>query len=101
MMGHIWQVQKLADQSNIPWTLLSLLLVVLGWLMTIAVERTEAAGVEIAILKSSELKAYNEALAGFKATAPGMAIYTEYDLRGDLERGKQLARKIRASDCAL
>jgi len=60
-----------------------------------------AAGIEIAILKSSDLKAYNEAVEGFKATAPGGSTYTEYDLRGDLERGKQLARKIRASDTAL
>jgi putative ABC transport system substrate-binding protein len=61
----------------------------------------EAAGVEIAILRSSDLKAYTDAIEGFKATAPGAAIYTEYDLRGDLERGKQLARKIRASDSSL
>ena len=61
----------------------------------------EAAAVEIAILKSSDLKAYNEAVDGFKAAAPGAAIYTEYDLRGDLERGKQLARRIRASDSSL
>lgn len=60
-----------------------------------------AAGVEIAILRSSDLKAYNDAVEGFKATAPGGSTYTEYDLRGDLERGKQLARKIRASDTAL
>lgn len=57
----------------------------------------EAATIEITILKSSDLKAYNEAVEGFKATAPGAAIYTEYDLRGDPERGKQLATKIRAS----
>jgi putative ABC transport system substrate-binding protein len=60
-----------------------------------------AAGVEIAILRSSDLKAYNDAIEGFKTTAPGGATYTEYDLRGDLERGKQLARKLRASDSAL
>ena len=30
----------------------------------------EADAVEIAILKSSDLKAYNEAVEGFKATAP-------------------------------
>ncbi len=63
--------------------------------------QTHAAGVEIAILRSSDLKAYNDAIEGFKATAPGGATYTEYDLRGDLERGKQLARKLRASDSAL
>ncbi len=63
--------------------------------------QTHAAGVEIAILRSSDLKAYNDAVDGFKTTAPGGTTYTEYDLRGDLERGKQLARKIRASDSAL
>lgn len=79
------------------------------WLMTLVFTflcctysvSVEAAAVEIVILKSSDLKAYNEAIEGFKATAPGTAIYTEYDLRGDLERGKQLARKIRASDSSL
>ena len=60
-----------------------------------------AAAVEIAILKSSDLKAYNEAVEGFKAAAPGTAVYTEYDLRGDPERGKRLAGKIRASDSSL
>jgi putative ABC transport system substrate-binding protein len=60
-----------------------------------------AAGVEIAILKSSDLQAYNEAIEGFKTASPGTAIFTEYDLRGDLERGKQLSRRIRASDSSL
>lgn len=63
--------------------------------------RTQAAGMEIAVLKSSDLKAYTEAVEGFKTTAPSGATYIEYDLRGDLERGRQLARKIRASDSAL
>ena len=61
----------------------------------------EAAGIEVAILKSSDIKAYNEAIQGFKATAPGSAVYVEYDLRHDLERGKQLARKIRAAEPSL
>lgn len=61
----------------------------------------QSAGTEIAILKSSDLKAYTDAVEGFKATAPGGTTYTEYDLRGDLERGKQLAKKLRASDSAL
>jgi putative tryptophan/tyrosine transport system substrate-binding protein len=61
----------------------------------------QAAGPEIAILKSSDLKAHSDAIEGFKATAPGSATYVEYDLRGDLDQGKQLARKIRASDASL
>ena len=64
-------------------------------------ELVHEAGPEIAILKSSDLKAYNEAVEGFNATAPGDATYIEYDLRGDLERGKQLARKIRGTNSSL
>ena len=79
------------------------------WLMTLVctflccthIVPVEADAVEIAILKSSDLKAYNEAVEGFKTAAPGTAIYTEYDLRGDLERGKHLTRKIRSSDSSL
>ena len=57
-----------------------------------------AIAADIAILKSSDIAAYNQAIEGFKAAGPSGAIYTEYDLRGDLELGKKLARKIRASD---
>ena len=56
---------------------------------------------EIAILNSSENGAYQEAITGFKATGPSGAIYTQYDLQGDLDLGKKLARKIRASDASL
>lgn len=57
--------------------------------------------IEIAILNSSDIAAYQEAIAGFKATGPSGALYTQYDLQGDLELGKKLARKIRASDTSL
>ena len=60
-----------------------------------------AAAVEIAILKSSNISAYEQAVEGFKTTAPANAVYTEYDLQGDLELGKKQARKIRASDASL
>jgi putative ABC transport system substrate-binding protein len=89
--------QKTWTRSSRAW-LTFLVLIALTCLFS---DLGQAAGPEIAILKSSDLKAYSEAIEGFKATAPGSATYTEYDLRGDLERGKQLARKIRASDSAL
>jgi putative tryptophan/tyrosine transport system substrate-binding protein len=57
--------------------------------------------IEIAILNSSDIAAYQEAIAGFKATGPSGAIYTQYDVQGDLEVGKIMARKIRASDASL
>lgn len=57
--------------------------------------------VDIAILKSSNIAAYEQAIEGFKATASSNAVYTEYDAQGDLEQGKKLARKIRQSGPAL
>ncbi len=56
---------------------------------------------EIAILKSADIAAYNEAVAGFKATATASTTFSEYDLQGNIERGRKLARKVRASNAAL
>jgi putative ABC transport system substrate-binding protein len=56
---------------------------------------------EIAILKSSGISAYDQAITGLKSTAPSGAIYSEYDVQGDLEQGRKLAKKIRASDASL
>jgi len=101
MNVHIWHAQKLIDMSRTTWIALVLAVEALTGMTAFQIDRADAAGVDIAILKSSDLRAYNEAIAGFKATAPGTAIYTEYDLGGDLARGKQLAKKIRMSDCSL
>ena len=62
---------------------------------------SESAAMDIAILRSSDIPAYHEAIAGLKATGPIGAIYTEYDVQGDLELGKKLARKLRASSVSL
>jgi putative tryptophan/tyrosine transport system substrate-binding protein len=62
---------------------------------------SESGAMDIAILQSSNIPAYREAIAGLKATGPIGAIYTEYDLQGDLELGKKLARKLRASNASL
>jgi putative ABC transport system substrate-binding protein len=62
---------------------------------------SESQAADIAILKSSGIAAYDQAIEGFKATAPSSAVYTEFDLQGDLELGRKLARKIRASEASL
>ena len=62
---------------------------------------SESVAMDIAILRSSDIAAYREAIAGLKATGPIGAIYTEYDAQGDLELGKKLARKLRASNASL
>lgn len=66
-----------------------------------AVGVSESAALEIAILKSSGIGAYEQAIEGFKAAGPSGTIYPEYDMQGDLEQGKKLAKKIRASDASL
>ncbi len=62
---------------------------------------SESAAMDIAILQSSDIPAYHEAVAGLKATGPIGAIYTEYDAQGDLDLVKKLARKLRASNTSL
>ena len=62
---------------------------------------SEAQATEIAILKSSSITAYDQAITGFNSTAPSATIYSEYDAQGDLEQGRKLARKIRASEASL
>jgi len=85
----------------------TILLLVGTWLISVALTHfgpsplVAAPSLEIAILNSSENAAYQEAITGFKATGPGGAIYTQYDLQGDLDLGKKLARKIHASDASL
>ena len=60
-----------------------------------------AAALDVAILKSSDIAAYNQAVAGFKAALPPGTTIVEYDMQGDIARGRKQAQKIRASDAAL
>lgn len=66
-----------------------------------AIRPADAQAADIAILKSSSIAAYDQAIEGFKATAPSDAVYVEFDLQGDLDLGRKLARKIRASEASL
>lgn len=61
----------------------------------------EASGTEIVILKSADISAYNQAIDSFKAALAGSATITEYDMQGDVARGRKLARKVRASTADL
>jgi putative ABC transport system substrate-binding protein len=77
---------------------------ILGVVLTLGIHATQASesvAMEIAILKSSSISAYDQAITGFKSTAPSGAIYSEYDVQGDLDQGRKLARKIRASEASL
>ncbi len=56
---------------------------------------------EIAILKSADIAVYNQAVAGFKAATMANTTFSEYDLQGNFERGRKIARKLRASNAVL
>jgi len=86
-----------AGHSIAAWVVVGL--VALLGLCTLCV--SESSAMDIAILRSSDMAAYREAIAGLKAAGPIGAIYTEYDVRGDLELGKKLAHKLRASNPSL
>ena len=60
--------------------------------------RDPAYALEVAILKSADLAAYNQAVAGFKASMPPSTTFLEFDMQGDVARGRKLAQKVRASD---
>lgn len=62
---------------------------------------TAATAADIAILKSSDIAAYNQAVSSFRAAAPAGDTIVEYNLESSLEKGRELARQIHASGPAL
>ncbi|NGZ04354.1 MAG: hypothetical protein CV090_15040 [Nitrospira sp. WS238] len=57
--------------------------------------RVEAA--EIAIVKSADLRYYDDAIMGFKAGLPPMTKVKEYNIEGQLARGREIGKFLRAS----
>jgi putative tryptophan/tyrosine transport system substrate-binding protein len=52
---------------------------------------------EIVILQSSELPYYEQAVQGFKAAIPATTKVREYNLSGQLTRGREIGKSLRAS----
>jgi putative ABC transport system substrate-binding protein len=80
----------------IGWSILGVVLTFLSF-----ASPSPFAASEIAILKSSDIAAYNQAISGLQAELGDTATMTVYDLEGDVTRGKKLARKIRGSGAVL
>lgn len=49
----------------------------------------------IVVLKSADVEVYNEALDGFK-TAIGQSAVSEYDMEGDLQRGRRFLARLKS-----
>ena len=92
-----FHVSRTQGRSLGVWALLVLAMLLSPCTLCVS----ESAAMDIAILQSSDIAAYREAIAGFKATGPIGAIYSEYDMQGDLELGRKLARKLRASNASV
>jgi putative tryptophan/tyrosine transport system substrate-binding protein len=73
--------------------MLRLLLVLLSF--TTIWNTVEAA--DIAIVKSADLPYYDHAILGFKASLPPMTNVKEYNLNGQLTRGREIGKALRAS----
>ena len=52
---------------------------------------------DIAILKSADLPYYDHAIVGFKAGLPPMTKVKEYNLDGQLTRGREIGKSLRAA----
>ena len=53
---------------------------------------------DIVILKSSDILLYRQAVSGFKAELDSGYVVNEYDVGGDVRRGRHLAETLRASN---
>ena len=93
--------RRASSGSGVYRTAARLALILALWIGFAAIGESESLASEIAILKSSSIGAYDQAIEGFKSTAPSGTIYAEYDLQGDLDQGRKLAKKIRASEASL
>ncbi len=72
----------------------TLFLLVLFWFTSSSIQASAA---DIAILKSSDLSYYEQAIAGFKASLSPATKMREYNLGGHLERGREIGKALRAS----
>ena len=64
-------------------------------------EPASVVALDIAILKSSDIAAYNQAVAGFKTALPSGTTFTEYNMQGDVSQGRKHAQKIHDSGAEL
>jgi putative ABC transport system substrate-binding protein len=56
-----------------------------------------ASAAEIVILKSADVAYYNQAVQAFRETLPRKTTITEYNLAGNLTRGREIAMSLRAT----
>lgn len=71
------------------------LLLGMGFLAAVACLSVPGEAAKIVALKSADVDVYNEALEGFKSVV-GQSVVSEYDMEGDLQRGKRFLARLRS-----
>ena len=86
--------QRSTYREKLAWVILCL-----GFFLGLA---CVSSAEEVAILKSADISAYSEAITAFKSALPrSFQVTQEYDLQGDMTKGRTLARRIRASNATV
>lgn len=88
----------LSSQRAAPCLLRLFPLLLLG---VLALSASTVSAAEIAILKSADVAYYNQAVQAFRETQPSKTTITEYNLAGNLTRGREIATSLRAAPPAL
>ena len=88
-----------SPQSACYLRLLVLLPVLLLGVLALPAPTISAA--EVAIFKSADVAYYNQAIQAFRETLPSDSAITEYNLKGNLVRGREIATSLRAAPPAL
>jgi putative ABC transport system substrate-binding protein len=85
----------------IPRALLPLRLVVALVCLLAASAPNAAGAAEVVILKSADLSAYNQAVAGFKASIPPSTSSVEFNLKGSAKLSQEQVELIRKPDTSV
>ncbi|MBX3329172.1 MAG: ABC transporter substrate-binding protein [Nitrospira sp.] len=67
------------------------------FLKSLALTISPVSAAEVAILKSADVAYYNQAVQAFRETQSSKTTITEYNLAGNLARGREIAMSLRAA----
>ena len=70
---------------------------VVGTLLAVFLSLATAEAAEVAVLKSSDVPYYDQAVQAFRSSLPSGTKITEYNLDGSVAKGRQIAKALRGT----
>lgn len=95
------RINRAASSQNLSRRLPRFLLFLVLFLQSVALTVFPTSAAEVAVLKSADVAYYNQAVQAFRETLPPKTTITEYNLAGNLTRGREIATSLRAAPPAL